>query len=352
MEKHNNIFFSDSPINQKLSKYFLSKRIPIQCTIFLTNYCNFKCKHCYVKSLKNVVDDALNLEQWYQILDNIKNNGCVFLTVTGGEALCSPIFSKFYEYAYNINLKIIIMSNLYLINDKIIDLFRKKPPYKIIGSLYGASNDTYKKFCSIDHGWDKVSRNVQLLQNSNIPIELQTVLNIYNINELEEMYRFSLIKKIKFHAYRKISCEITGNSEPLNLNIDFEQEARSYTILNDISNLIQSIENNRFLWKDGYKMCAAGLTSCYIDYQGNIILCSHCMDQKFNILKLGFSECWNRIYEVRKKEIEVINRCGSCKNRHVCGKCNPIFKSRLKGNDFPFLECTNVENYKLIMNIE
>ncbi|MEG2110394.1 MAG: radical SAM protein [Clostridium sp.] len=326
MDIKNNMVLTTNSLKERISDQILKNRIPIHTTISITKGCNFRCLYCYEQPLKEN-NTTIPLNQWKNILKQVKQRGCISLTITGGEPLYSKDFINIYEYAYDLNFKVNIITNLSLINDEVLTLLRKKPPVEISGTLYGVSNKTYDEFCKHKKGWDIVKNNIDKLLRNNINIKLHTVLNVYNNAELKEMLDYTNKNNINFHVYRKVSCDINGNKEPQKYQINQIQEIESYNIIKDEELAIQSTKNNQKLWEKGYKNCCAGISSCYINSRGEMYLCNRYVNSSFNVLDLGFDESWNNIYHLRKEIIEVVNECGKCKKNIYCGKCNPIFIS-------------------------
>lgn len=326
-----------------LCSIIVNKRIPINASIFITNNCNFRCRHCYVQSIKNKNENPLAISDWKTLLRELKDNGCLFLTISGGEPLCHPDFLDFYLFAYNLNFQITLISNLSLLNDKHIETFSLKKPHKIIVSLYGFSEKTYTAFCGVSGKFHTIMSNIDTLQKHGVTVELQTVVNVVNYNEIKLMYDYAKQKKIVMHFFRNITCEIDGNSQPLDYKITIKQELKSYDILQDKEIVIKSFDNNKIMWRDGYKRCFAGLTNCYIDYQGNMFLCNHVQNKKVSTKNKGFVQCWDDIYSLRKEYIEKSNPCSYCKKRTICGKCTPVFDNMIKKTAFPFQECNDTD---------
>lgn len=329
-----------------LKKYIVAQRIPINATIFLTNKCNFRCLHCYVQSQKNDDEEALNVEQWKNILGVLKERGCLYITFTGGEALVSEKFYEVYSYAYDLNFRITLMTNISLLKNKHLELFKEKPPYCITVTLYGTSDNTYEEFCGVNNIWNTVKRNILLLKKNNIIFKIQTVLNRINYPDLVSMKEFADEYEIPFRVYRNMKCEIDGNSRPLQYQVSIQQEIESYEILGDIQDYLNAVEQNKAKWKEGYKRCFAGITNCYIDCKGNMFLCNQSCDERFSILKNGFDVAWRNIYEVRKREIEVYNECVKCNNKELCGKCAPTYRKMNHAIGFPFPDCHKIEIMK------
>lgn len=337
-------------IQNEIRNEIISKRIPINASIFLTNNCNFKCRHCYVQSLKNKSQRPLEIDKWDKLLRELKSNGCIYLTISGGEAFSAPNFLEFYRIAYDLNFQITVITNLSLLNKTHKALLASKKPHNIIVSLYGFSDKTYSEFCGVQGVFERVIANIKALREMGINIELQTVINVANYNEITLMNDFANENKLKMNFFRNITCEIDGNNRPLNYQITISQELESYKMLNDKDNLVKAIKENAGIWDNGYKRCFAGLTNCYIDYQGNMFLCNHMQEIKISLLKSDFKKCWDEIYKIRKEHIEKSNPCFDCKKRTVCGKCTPAFKNMLKSLTFPFKECHSID--ELIEKLE
>lgn len=342
----------DSFFIEKIKDYVVKERMPINTIINLTNNCNFNCLHCYVQSQKNIDDHSLSVKEWKQIVDELKKRGCLYITFTGGEVLTSKKFVEIYEYAYALNFRITVMTNLSLLQEKHIQMFIKKLPYEITVTLYGSSNETYEKFCGKKNGWDIVKNNIILLKNNKIPFKVQTILNTINYSEIKTMKNFLDENGISFRVYRKMKSEIDGNNRPLLYQISVEQEIESYNIIGDKQQYKEIIKKNRQKWENGYKQCFAGLTNCYIDCGGNLFLCNQSCDFKFNILDYGFDVAWEKIYHIRRQEIELINKCGKCANREICGKCTPSFEKMRYTTECCMADCNRVKKIKKYLEDE
>ena len=77
-----------------------SHRIIRSATIALLDACNFRCKHCYVRDTYNRYIDTTTVKKF---LFELKEGGCIWLLLTGGEPLLHPNFLKVYLYAYSLN---------------------------------------------------------------------------------------------------------------------------------------------------------------------------------------------------------------------------------------------------------
>ena len=66
-------------------------RIPLSGTFELSPVCNFSCRMCYVRKTPQEVRESprgiLTLNQWLEIAREAREQGMLFLLLTGGEPL-------------------------------------------------------------------------------------------------------------------------------------------------------------------------------------------------------------------------------------------------------------------------
>lgn len=323
----------------EIEDYLKSKRIPLNATFQLTYRCNFKCLHCYLTPSRKEKLDEISLNDGIKIIDTLKEKGCIFITFIGGEVLLSKNFPYLYKYAYEKNLKITVSTNGSLINSEYIDLFSKYKPLKISITLYGMCNDTYKKFTKVSNGFDLVKNNIDQLVKNNIRVNLKTVANIINRNEILAMKDFADNLGVPFEFYYKMSCFVDGNKFPLSLQLPTKDIVPLIEKLGIKEKYLEYINHPEYLWKDGIKICGAGRNQIYIDPEGNSFLCNNSNKNKWSILKYGFDYCWEMIGEERKKEIDVITECGKCSEKFSCGICAPYIKREYGSLCRPYNHC-------------
>ena len=316
-----------------------NKRRPINIVASLTNECNFKCIYCYNKPNWNKKSKALSVSEWKHILHESKINGCIFLTLTGGEPLLCEYFNEIYEYAYDMNLKIKLITNFSILNKSTKLLLLEKPPETLSVTLYGISNETYNSFCKVHNGWDLTMKNIEFAKSEKLPLSIHTVLNNYNYHELALMKNFCMEMDLPFNIFRYITMDKLGGSQPLDCQLSVEKIVDSYKLAEDSQTFINNFSAKEVAWENGYKMCYAGITSCDIDYLGNMYLCNQCAEHSFNVIELGFLQCWDELLNIRQKKIEKVIECGQCNFKIYCGQCTPAFNKIKKEFGFPLPAC-------------
>src|SRR5260221_5464291 len=72
-------------------------RAPLSGSIELTFKCNLRCVHCYIPDYSGAGE--MSTGEICRILDEIADEGCLWLLLTGGEVLCRADFSGIYLHA-------------------------------------------------------------------------------------------------------------------------------------------------------------------------------------------------------------------------------------------------------------
>lgn len=92
--------------------------------------------------------------------------------------------------------------------------------------------------------------------------------------------------------------------------------------------------------------CAAGITTCAILEDGNVVPCSFCPDVTCGNLKQeSFKNIWNNselFYKIRNRNFKTCNKCEFCEH---CGGCRvrALYNGDIYGED-PF--CWKLKKYK------
>src|SRR6476659_4464274 len=93
------------------------KCIPLDVTLELTLRCNLRCVHCYnfdrelpylpLKKREEELSDA----EIHRILDEVREEGCLYLALTGGESLVHPSLGEFVAHGARSGMMVTVKSN-------------------------------------------------------------------------------------------------------------------------------------------------------------------------------------------------------------------------------------------------
>ena len=185
----------ESPIVRYLHAKAAENGSCASVTFEITSRCNFRCRMCYVHSedCNKHAEEELSLEQWTGIADEASEAGVMFVLITGGEPLIRPDFADIYTMLIKKGFVVSINSNLSLVTDEHIELFKKYPPNRINASLYGISDETYTALCGVP-AYTKVAGVIEKLREIGVPVKINSSVTPFNCGDFGGILSFCKAK--------------------------------------------------------------------------------------------------------------------------------------------------------------
>lgn len=312
-------------------------QIPIGATFELLPVCNMNCSMCYVRMDKKDVEKQggiLSLEEWIQFAEIAQKKGVLFLLLTGGEPLLFPKFKEYYLALKNMGFIVSINTNGTLIDEEVACFFAQNPPRRLNISIYGASAETYQKMCNYSQGFVRLKKAIGLLKEYNIDIKLNYTVTPYNIEYMDEIYKFAdengLPIETVYYTFppeRKTGVQNIERLTPKQAAwIKLKSEIRTSPYANHVKlhETIKKLESGELKLQkpDTYSSftCRAGNSTFWINWKGEMIPCGM-MNQPAISLKINsFEDAW----EYTKKQVKKTRcslKCRECYRELYCGKC-------------------------------
>lgn len=322
-------------LSNELNEKLFRKRVPLSGGIELTSKCNFKCVHCYETMERDLNEvETLSVEKLYKIIDILEKMGCISVFLTGGEAMLDKRFDRIYTYLRKKGIMVAILSNGTSISKDKCELFKIYRPRMIDISLYGASNETYKKVTRIEKGYEKLINGLELLKKYNIPFQLKAIILRDNINELEKMRKVAEKYNVPIKLFTCIRPYNDGTRTPLNHMLSNEEiislESKDKYICEYYQNkkdsyIVKGLSERQK--QCNTYLCRIAQNSFFITYDGVLNGCVRSRKHGYDLKKGSFEEGWKYLYETFVKPREkVIFPCSECKLMNYCDFCPGEFE--------------------------
>ncbi len=293
----------------------------------LTPRCNFWCYHCYQGELKRF-GKAMTTKEIKQIIDKMLEIGVLEIVLTGGEPLIRQDFKDIYAYAKQRGLLVRLFTNGTLIDDSLISLFKEYPPEKLIVSIYGMSEETYKKTTHRNGMFDVVMRNLDKISQSYIPFSIKFIVSKITLSDFDSVCRYAIEKKAElryaFYIYpsndndQSVCDYMIDVKDMLYFDIQY-QSAFNKNVAKKKNNWFAFYRKNGFVPQF---LCDFPHNQFYIDFTGQVFACSAGMKSiGGNIIIDDFNEIWKRFLDVRKIPMKSLNECVSCDALYYCVNC-------------------------------
>ena len=308
-----------------------ARRIPIEGTIETTFRCNLNCVHCYVNEPAGsaaVASQELSLDRLKALVDEIVEEGCLYLLFTGGEVLVRSDFPELYLYARSQGLLIVVFTNGTLVTDRLADLFVEHTPEAIEITLYGMTEETYERVSRVPGSYEKCLAGIRRLVDRKLPLTLKTMALTWNQDEVEamEVYARGLGLDFRFDSSLnpRVDCGANRNGEL--------QIAPERALQLDLGSPEKVAELRAFcerLTQPGLEFdtehvytCGAGQSSFTVDPYGRLQMCQ-LSRRSFHDLKGGtFAEGWHELFpRLRERTWQTNDVCRRCSLMALCVSC-------------------------------
>lgn len=289
------VYARDKARNKKWNEFIkfyeqeaLEKGYFINTVFELTAFCTLKCPMCYVRIDKRS-DIAQNgktctADQWIELAEQFRNQGGLFLLLTGGEAMMRPDFPEIYDEISRMGLYITIYTNGTTIDDKILDMLKKRPPSMMGLTLYGASEDTYRNFGGSEGSFQRAVEGLdRLLTIPNLALDVRFTICSENYLDLKGVFELALQRNKLLSVDYGTCAPVRGavsNARDLRLSVqqlDYVQKALKdiagpYLDEPDELDIIKKADNNANGKENGGRKmwCRGGKTGVYIAWDGRM----------------------------------------------------------------------------------
>ncbi len=314
-----------------LSDLLLSKRTdgrnPVSGSLELTARCNLTCQHCYINEPANdrvARSKELNTQQVLQIIDQIVDEGGLYLTLTGGEVLLRPDFREIYLHARHKGLLVTIFTNATLVTTKIADFLAEYPPVSLEISIYGYTEETYEKVTGIKGSYAKFRRGVSLLHERGLKLVIKTVVMTLNEHELDDMKQFAANVGAHFGYDTAIFARLDGGKQPCGLRVSPENVlALDQADPTNECELVEAFERQKPEEDDALYRCGAGKNTFHVTAYGGVAICTISKTVDYNLKDGSFAGAWNGpLKDMRdRKKSDVFTKCKTCQVKQYCTIC-------------------------------
>lgn len=328
--------------------------LPLSGTFELTPLCNMNCKMCYVRLDKHqqlAIRPIASAEQWLALGKKAKENGMLYLLITGGEPFAHPQCREIITGLQKMGLLININTNGTLIDEKTVSWLTKAAPTRINVTLYGASDATYERLCGHKNGFSAAKKAVLMLKEAGVAVKINYSITPDNVKDLPDVVAFCQEHDLVLQANGYMFPPLRRDKNKIGTNFRFSAaDAAYYTAVAEL--LTDGTETflNRHLPPvidsdecaqigDGIR-CRAGRCSFWVTWDGKLMPCGMFnLPETPNVFEEDFDESWEKI----KKQVAQIRlpaQCAVCGLKESCRACAAMVYTE-SGNfdDIPQYRC-------------
>ena len=306
-------------LGKLLTKAF-DQRTPLVGSLEINTTCNFNCIHCYLMGKHDLI---MQYPDVIRILDEMKRVGTLFLNLTGGEIFAHPEFERIYSYAVSKGFIVSLLTNASMLTPQIRNLLKAKPPRKIEITIYGISQEVFKKVTCSDSNPDMILENIVSLKEDghNILLKMMTLKE----NQLE----FNLVKvfadkyTIPFQYDISLLPTLSGDQKVLQHQLSVD-EAIALELSDGTNRLARwkSMVESYDVAQNKKINCGCGKFSYAISADMQLKRCNFIAggSDAFSLKQYSFNEIWNK-WNMEKPNLFSYEHCKKCMYQALCDVC-------------------------------
>ncbi len=294
---------------KNLHKIAREKKLPLRIMFELTYRCNFFCKHCYVplSYRRRSEKEKMDTKEIFSILDQLADIGCLYLGFTGGEPFVREDFIDILWYAQKRGFQIIIYTNAYFIDKKIVNELALIRPNKVDITVPAMSKDVFERISGVVGSYERVFQAIEQLHKNGINLGFKSCVLKENISEIKNIEEYAHSLGVGYRLDQMLSPRLDGSQQPFQYRaVDLEEvdEQPPRTEHRELFN------------------CGVGATQAAITPFGQLKMCVMIDYPQYNILKDSLQTSWNRLTQLVKTiKNEGSAQCDSCALESYCKWC-------------------------------
>lgn len=292
-----------------------------RASVELNMLCNWTCPHCYLGEKE---DAAMPWQDEQKILRTLRDAGVVWLQITGGEPTIAVTFPAYYRMAYELGMMIEVLTNgSRLSRPLILNLLTELRPYRLVLSLYGATETTYTKVTGNPSAWKTFRQGVEAALGAGLPVELSIIVTRDNEHEVDAMYELARSWGARTREYNNMTPTYFGSGETLS------------------AQALTRGHHKRAVFTG----CDAGHTSLHVDPLGMASICKVARDKQVPLLEEGLDGL-SKLGGIADQALLRQGGCSGCQLSRQCSTCMPLAQRYRQGSAPLGSYCQHTEKKK------
>jgi radical SAM protein with 4Fe4S-binding SPASM domain len=152
----------------------------------VTARCNLSCRHC-VASQPDASKRELSTERALSLIDEMGNLGVGKIMFSGGEPLLRRDLYDLIRHASQKEILVDLITNATRIDERVVATLKEVGVTECTVSLDGSTPGSHDSFRRVEGAFQKTVLGIKHLVEGGIPVDLSTVPNPWNYQEVPEM---------------------------------------------------------------------------------------------------------------------------------------------------------------------
>jgi len=310
-----------------------ARMIPLNVSLELTLRCNIRCLHCYnfdrdtlgpscgsgTDGEAAAMAPELSLDEIFRVMGELREAGCLFLSLTGGEVLSSPRLFPVLDRARDLGFAVQLLSNGTLLRPGVAArLASYRNLMGVSVSLYGATAEVHDGITQVRGSWQRTLDGVDRLRARNVAVRLKLIVMRPNAHEVAAMRELATARGLPTLLDLNITARHDGTAGSLAVRVTEQQLEELYR--GPLADLRP--QGNRVV-DDGSFACNCARGNGAISARGEVFPCVSVPWSAGNVRQQSFGEIWRTspvFQRIRGLSLADYPACGPCPDKSFCSR--------------------------------
>jgi radical SAM protein with 4Fe4S-binding SPASM domain len=288
----------------------------------LTKRCNLRCYHCYVAG----TSVELPVSRWLEVVDELEVEGCLHVTLTGGEVGLKHGWLQIAERVKRRRMTLRVLTNGTVFSPEDIGRLADLRPLLVGISLYGGTAVVHERVTGVPGSFDRSIASLRALRERDVRCRIACTLMPETLPGVDEIADLAEQLDCEFVADPTVVTRADGEDSVLDYRLPVAQ-VREYL---GSDRLRARRSQSRQVGGAGRHRtgppvyCSAGITAASIEANGDVLPCMGFRPAFGNVERASLQAAWHgslaAAHRVRMQA--PLDDCAGCRFLDYCtGRC-------------------------------
>jgi radical SAM protein with 4Fe4S-binding SPASM domain len=303
--------------------------VPLNVTVEITQRCNIRCQHCYNFDRGEASSSSchapagesrpeLDTRELLSLFADLQAAGCLFLNLTGGEALLHPDLFPLLDRAAELNFSVGLLTNGVLLRPGMAGALARYPNLLRVGvSVYGASGAVHDAITQAPGSFARTWRGIEALRARNVGVKVKFVIMRDNAHEAGAMLAMGEARQVPYGVDMTTTVRHDGDRSSLSQRLSREQ--LDQLLRGPLRDYLP--RRRARAGSDAAFACNCARGNCAITARGDVQPCISVPLVAGNLRDRPFAEIWrdSKVFNmIRDLRIADYPACAPCPHQGHC----------------------------------